>query len=384
MGRKLDSLFIGTDDRRQRLRLRRFFMALVSYAMWFGMALVIHQAGLLQIGNRAVLLIFLAILFTQAVFYALFRSGLNLRFADPSLTLPQILVALGFALVLAGGTHEVRGLVMAVFMVTLLFGIFALSRREFLLLAVIAILGYAALVAGEHWLLPEHRGLELDLITLMVLAAVLAWTAFFGSYVSNLRYRLRRRNDELEQALGRIQELAERDDLTGLYNRRYITETLQQLKLRADRRGERFAICILDLDHFKRINDAFGHEAGDRVLIEFARMARSTVRDMDLVGLSEREDRTVGRFGGEEFLIVLPATDLTGALQCAERLRVAQEEVLRQQHGASSTLSAGVAEYVPGESIGNLLRRADRALYRAKESGRNRVVAADENELREP
>jgi diguanylate cyclase (GGDEF)-like protein len=287
-------------------------------------------------------------------------------------------VALGFCLVLTAWTAEARGLVIAVYMVTMLFGIFALARRDFLLIAALAFVGYATLVAGEHWLMPGRLSLEWQLVSLLVLACLLGWTAFFGAYVSNLRYRLRHRNDELEQALGRIQELAERDDLTGLFNRRYVTEALQQLKSRADRRTESFSLCIVDLDDFKSVNDRYGHAAGDRVLVEFARSARATLRDMDLIGVSEREDTTVGRFGGEEFILVLPATGLEGAWQCAERLRAMQENMAEQQPGLAVTLSAGVAEYVRGESIENLLRRADRALYAAKAAGRNRVVTADE------
>lgn len=372
----LDKVLFGTDDRRQRLRLRRFFMALVSYAMWFGVAWAALRAGQLAVPYKVLGYAAIGILVTQGVFYWLFRSGRNLRFADPSLTMTQIVVALGWVLVLMAWTREVRGLMVSLYMVTLLFGIFGLNRRQFIIVSVIAFLCFAALVATELFFDPGKFPLEMQLISLLVLGVVLIWTAFFGSYIGNLRYRLSRRNDELEQALGRIQELAERDDLTGLYNRRYIVDALQRLKSGADRGGEPFSVCIVDLDHFKKVNDRYGHAVGDRVLVEFSRLARDSIRGMDFLAPNIADALELGRFGGEEFILLLPETGVEGARICAERLRERQENAGTHRPGAHVTLSAGVAQYMPGESTENLLRRADHALYEAKKTGRNRVVVA--------
>lgn len=370
-----EQLIFGTEDPRQRLRMRRFFMACAAYVMWFIMALVVEYLGLLYATNLQAVLAFLFVVTSQVVFYFLFRTGLNQRAAEPSLTIPQMLVALVYALILTTWTREARGLVMAVYMVTLLFGVFGLTRRQYTAMAVVSFIAYAALVLSELWLQPGKLPANLQWMSLLILAGLLGWTVFFGGYVSNLRYRLQRQNDDMRIAMERIQVLAEQDDLTGLYNRRYIVEALKNLKARADRDGKTFSLCILDLDRFKEVNDIYGHMVGDRVLARFAQRSRDMLRGMDLIGVQGREDTTLGRFGGEEFIIVLPATGLEGAHQCAERLRMSMAETAVRTE-PMVTLSAGVAEYVLGEAIENLLRRADRALYQAKNSGRNQVVVA--------
>lgn len=372
---QLERLVFGTEDPRQRLRMRRFFMACASYAMWFVMALVVDYLGLLYASTLQAVSAFLIVTASQVVFYFLFRTGLNQRASEPSLTIPQMLVALAYALVLTTWTREARGLVIAVYMVTLMFGVFGLTRRQYTAIAIISFLAYAALVFGELWLQPDKLPANLQWVSLLILAGLLGWTVFFGGYVSNLRYRLQRQNDDMRIAMERIQVLAQQDDLTGLYNRRYIVEALKNLKARADRDGITFSLCIIDLDRFKEVNDIYGHLVGDRVLVRFAQRAHDMLRGMDLIGVQDREDTTLGRFGGEEFIIVLPATDLEGAQQCAERLRISMAETAARTE-PMVTLSAGVAEYVLGEAIENLLRRADRALYEAKNNGRNRVVVA--------
>lgn len=362
-------------ERRQRLRIRRFFMSVVSYFMWYLIAVACWQAGLMEVTGRDVALIGTAMLATQGIFYALIRSGLNLRLGDPSLTVPQILVGLAWALLLVALSREIRGVMLTVYMITLLFGIFALDKRRFLVTGLVAYVGYVVLVLVEH---AQDLGFFTNgyyVVSVIVLGGVLLWTTMFGSYVSNLRYKLQARNEELEAVLVRMRELADRDDLTGLSNRRVIMEMLRRLTARAERTREPFSVCIIDLDKFKDVNDAHGHLTGDRVLAEFSRAMAEELRDMDLLA---RSDPAFGRYGGEEFILLLPGTDLDGARRCAERLRIRQEGRMRDASPAlpGCTLSAGVAEYVAGENIESLLRRADQALYAAKHAGRNQVHVA--------
>lgn len=361
-------------ERRQQLRLRRFFMAFASYLMWYLIALACWKAGLLEASGRLIALHGAGMLVTQAVFYGLIRSGASLRFRDPALTMAQILVALAWGLVLIAVSREIRGIVLIVYMITLLFGIFALDRRRFLITGLIAYLAYVTLIVVERMRGQEFFSDGYYLASVIVLGGVLLWTTSFGSYVSNLRYKLQTRNEELEKVLGQMRELADRDDLTGLFNRRVIMETLRKLQARAARTGETFSVCIVDLDEFKGINDAYGHLAGDRVLAEFSAAMAGELRDMDFIA---RGDSSFGRYGGEEFILLLPGTNSDGAYRCAERLRQRQDERRRQADGTPAcTLSAGVAEYRSGEDIESLLRRADRALYAAKHEGRNRVHLA--------
>ena len=170
----------------------------------------------------------------------------------------------------------------------------------------------------------------------------------------------------LRLALATINELAIRDELTGAHNRRYVLELVEKEKERSDRSGCEFCVCLFDIDFFKRINDAYGHAAGDAVLRAFAAAVQGEIRNCD----------AFGRYGGEEFLLMLPETPAPDALALAERIR-AVIEALRSNHGEhviAATVSIGVAAYRLGEPVAHAIVRADEALYLAKASGRNRVL----------
>jgi diguanylate cyclase (GGDEF)-like protein len=143
---------------------------------------------------------------------------------------------------------------------------------------------------------------------------------------------------------------------------------------RSDRTGQPFCVCLLDLDHFKSLNDQHGHLAGDRTLASFARRVRGELRTMDSINQAGVPS-ALGRVGGEEFLVLLPDTTLRGALRVAERIREAVgQRPLDGKHDV--TVSVGIAEYRGSETVGSLLGRADKALYGAKRGGRNRVHCA--------
>jgi diguanylate cyclase (GGDEF)-like protein/PAS domain S-box-containing protein len=177
-------------------------------------------------------------------------------------------------------------------------------------------------------------------------------------------------NIRLRDAL-RVQSV--KDPLTGLYNRRYLEETLDREVRRAARSEQPLGILMLDLDHFKKFNDTYGHDAGDAVLREAAAFLTRSIRIED----------TVCRFGGEEFVIILPTASLEAASMRAERIRSKLQEVTVLHQGRSLgriTVSVGVAAFpVHGLSPKDLLAAADAALYRAKRDGRDRVVTADLN-----
>jgi two-component system cell cycle response regulator len=181
----------------------------------------------------------------------------------------------------------------------------------------------------------------------------------------------KRYNDLLRTSVRQSIELAVTDGLTGLHNRRYLDNHLKTLFNRAAARGRPLSVCITDIDRFKLVNDTYGHDVGDEVLKEFARRIRSTVRGADLAC----------RYGGEEFVVVMPDTDAHAAAAIAERLREMIESIAFDLTAGGVNLkitaSLGLATNVPGiETPEQLLKQADRALYEAKGSGRNRVVAA--------
>lgn len=165
-------------------------------------------------------------------------------------------------------------------------------------------------------------------------------------------------------------DLAQHDGLTGLANRRYLMERLSQEMERAERYETSLSVIMLDLDKFKSFNDSYGHVKGDELLKAFSSMVKKAVRSTDIPG----------RYGGEEFCIVLPNTSVKGALVIAERIRAAMEALrITLEDGrppVGRTTSIGVAEFSTGDSIEKLLSHADTALYQAKEAGRNRVVCS--------
>ena len=182
--------------------------------------------------------------------------------------------------------------------------------------------------------------------------------------------RKKRYSDRLRYNVQLSLEMAITDQLTGLHNRRYMSRHLDNLLANARRGGRRLAFVIMDIDHFKQVNDTYGHDIGDEVLKEFAGRIAANVRGIDLAC----------RYGGEEFVVVMPDTDVAFACSIAERLRQTVEanpvKVSRAPGALNVTISIGIARMEgEGDTAEALLHRADQALYRAKRSGRNRVVA---------
>jgi diguanylate cyclase len=176
------------------------------------------------------------------------------------------------------------------------------------------------------------------------------------------------RIDHLKRKLAEARQAATSDALTGLANRRMFDAALAQAVRRSQTEGGALSLLLLDIDHFKRFNDTHGHLLGDSALRLVAGVLRSHIKGRD----------TAARYGGEEFAIILPGADLAGAVSVAEQIRQTLERrpVLNRSSGqrlGCITCSIGVAQYRPDEAIDALCARADRALYRAKDDGRNRV-----------
>ena len=168
---------------------------------------------------------------------------------------------------------------------------------------------------------------------------------------------------ELEEKNRRLEELVVRDSLTGLYNHKHIIDRLAEEVEKAMRYQHTLSVVMLDIDHFKNVNDTWGHQAGDRVLVAFSRLLAESARNCDIVG----------RYGGEEFLVILPETDLEAASVFGNRLRERFGEMqFDEDEDLSVTVSGGVAEWKGGGHL-MLVKQADHLLYRAKANGRNRI-----------
>ena len=191
--------------------------------------------------------------------------------------------------------------------------------------------------------------------------------------IARVRTQLRKKNyqDRLRHNVQLSLEMAITDQLTGLHNRRYMARHLDNLILSAQKSGKPLAFLIMDIDHFKSVNDTHGHDIGDEVLREFANRISANIRGIDLAC----------RYGGEEFVVVMPDTDIDFACTIAERLRHSVEttpfEISRAPNTLNVTISIGIASALSeGDNAEGLLHRADQALYRAKREGRNRVIKA--------
>jgi len=356
---------VETTLERQSLRVGRFLMA-AGTSFLVCVALVIC-AFLGLVPWQAALQGSLGIVVLAAVFYVLFRSGLNLHFADPSLITEQVacaLLLLAYVMYYAG---PARTPLLLFYLVALLFGVLRLNARRLLALAVLALAAHAVMLHLQYL---RNPGMDVRsaLTEFIVLAVVLPWFAVMGGYVGRLRTRLADSYRDLQRASLRIEELAVRDELTGAYNRRFLMDQLAREHSRAERQATAYSVCLIDLDHFKSINDRFGHAAGDAVLRHFAALVPQELRSID----------AYGRFGGEEFLVILPDTGREGAAACAERVRArtAAAAFPELPAGQKVTITIGVATHVKGEEVSALLGRADAALYQGKAQGRDKVVAA--------
>jgi diguanylate cyclase (GGDEF)-like protein len=190
-----------------------------------------------------------------------------------------------------------------------------------------------------------------------------------GELVARVKVQLKIKalQDELKKSNELLKELSNTDPLTHLNNRRYLTKALNSELLRAERTGDCLSLIIVDIDHFKKINDTYGHQNGDKVLTTIADVTQAHLRCYDIAA----------RYGGEEFVLVLPGTSLAGGTEVAERLRAEVEAIsfAPPLDKLSVTISLGVALFPSPltDDMESLIRQADEALYRAKQQGRNRV-----------
>jgi diguanylate cyclase (GGDEF)-like protein len=357
-------------QRDQRLRIKRLGMSFASYMVTFMIVSACVALELLK-WREAMAFLGLAVL-VNAIFFVLFRSGLNLRFRDPSLTAAQMLVSILPALYvmffLESGQARAAFIVVAI--VPILFGMLSLRTRQFMIVGALIVALYGVLLAALALWRPVVLNVPLEILQAVALALVIAEMSLIGGYISGLRSKLRQTNRELKEALVIISDMANRDVLTGLYNRRHLFDLLACEINRERRTSGPFSVCILDVDHFKRVNDQYGHQVGDMVLKRIAGEVSVTLRNIDCIG----------RYGGEEFLMVLPQTLLDGAMVKAERVRqlIAAIEFPEIGPGFQVTVSIGVAQFNSAYGIDKTISRADLALYRAKSSGRNCCVSEKE------
>lgn len=299
----------------------------------------------------------------------LIRSGWSLRLQDPSLTQFQIRYALlcsAVAYVILGQARSITPAILSLIVMFGSFGAFGMSPRKILIN-----MAYALLVFGVAFVvvrsMKEPRFLPaLEAAHAAMIILVLLGSTFVAVRMQQIKHRLVQQKHDLAKALEHISHLAKHDELTGLANRRHMLERMEAERLRSHRTGRPLLLALLDLDHFKNVNDTHGHAAGDQVLQAFVGGVQAMVRGTDVLA----------RWGGEEFVLMLPETDAAGAEELLEHLRHAVQalEVPMDGQTLRITVSIGLAAGRPGETVAQTLDRADQAVYQAKAWGRNRVV----------
>jgi len=305
---------------------------------------------------------------TSVAFYlVLSETGFTERLKDHYFVTPQLIIStlimLGFAYV----APQVGMMFLCELFLVFSFGALRATPGQTALLWTLLTLGLAALfLLTDKPVTMPHDGPIERFATMSVFVLGIGRCMFLGIFSSALRHSLYQRGLKLREAYRRIEELAELDELTGALNRRSIMRALDEEIARAQRLNNPCAVALIDLDWFKRINDAYGHPTGDEVLRTFAITIFANIRTVD----------KFGRYGGEEFLLLLPDTSEHDAAQMLDRLRmiIAELDWSAFSEGMRVTISAGVTALRKDENTDTLLARADRALYASKAGGRNRVT----------
>ena len=355
-------------QRRRRERLRTLPMVTVSYCVdavllcaFAGTGVVPWQVPYTFLGCGLLLC---------GAFYLVLNSNLPERMRDHHLVMEQLVANCLLQMAFLLWVPQIGVPFMMLCFVIFAFGSLRMKFRTVvfgstaLALALALVVVFFADGVGLPFATPAQRA-----ATGLFFAVVLSHLAFLGQHGAYLRSLLNEHRAKLADALAEVERLVGRDDLTGVMNRRAIVALVDEECQRMRRTGGAFAIALLDIDFFKRVNDEHGHLAGDEVLRRFCSAALEAIRTTD----------RLGRIGGEEFLILMPATDKPeAALAAVERVReaVARVDWARVDAGLSITASAGVGIAGADDTVEILLGRVDKALYAAKHSGRNCVRSA--------
>lgn len=352
-------------ERRARQRRQMYVGQVASYSLGASVLLIYAYDGTISVDIAS--LFWFGGLLIIGTFTVLSEAGIGDRFTDHYLTVFQISahMALQFVFLLSVPTIGIAFI--CVLFLIFAFGTLRMTSAQAMITWTLAAIGLAAVFLASDLPIGMPVATRLQRTALMLcFVLVIGQCAFLGLFGATLRKILYQRSIELKAAYQRIEELAELDELTGSYNRRCIMRLLDAEMDKSRRASTSCAIALIDLDWFKRINDAHGHPIGDEVLRTFAITIFANIRPTDCFG----------RYGGEEFLLLLPDTDGEAASRMLERLRsiVADLDWSAFSPGMRVTISAGVVTLRDVDTADTFLARADSALYSAKAQGRNRIA----------
>lgn len=307
------------------------------------------------------------------LFVAVVRSGLVRDGRDPGLQRTQMVAGILF-MYLGYAASGPAGVGMTIIMARhIVHSMFKLAPREVWRLVGLSLAGLALTMLGCGLAWPERFPAGVQAVGLMYALLVVPTIAALADRVAVMTQRLRSQRSELQQALARLKDAATRDELTGAHSRAHMTELLQMQFEQQRRTGAPLSLAMIDIDHFKHVNNRHGHTVGDEVLRRFVRHAQGQLRAADVLG----------RWDGEEFLVLMPSTAAADALPAIDRLQQSLAEDGRRAAGERAvmpkglviTFSAGVIQVGADDSVDTAIDRAAKAMYRAKGCGRARCVA---------
>jgi diguanylate cyclase (GGDEF)-like protein len=349
-----------------RQGIKRLLWTLPSY----GFAMLVLWVGVWAsvVDSPDALIVSLYSLFGLVLFYGLLRTGVGLRYKEPTLALPHVLfsittVALSYVII-----ETARPMALQWLCLILMFDMRRLTARQSQMAAFFGLaLTCVAVVVGHQmaWTDVEPMAEWINGSIAAVSVPVLLVVARTGY---RLRQQLFRQRAQLAETLTQVQHLSIRDGLTGAFNRAHAQGQLEEESRRQQRHRRPFCLALLDIDHFKRVNDDHGHAVGDAVLKACVSCIQQSVSNA----------HPLARWGGEEFLLLMPENDLENAMRVLAHVRhtVDSHDWGLVSPGLSVSFSAGVCQHDGVSPLHATLERADKALYQAKTQGRHRVMAS--------
>ena len=308
--------------------------------------------------------------------YVLIRNSLRLKLTPTQLSVGQSTHAIICIIAAYTIATPIRGAILTLLLVALVFCSFGLEPRRSHQVSTFAIVLLAVTMVWCVHTRPDVFPVKVELVHFVLASSMMIAMVSLTNQFNWLRDRLKKQKTELEAqrnelsvALSQIHHIAMRDDLTGLPNRRHMNDVLGDAEQRHRRAPGTLCIALIDIDHFKSINDTYGHAAGDDILRSFAHQVRALLRSEEILA----------RWGGEEFLLMLPNTGQDDGMQVMERLKreLGSMPVQGFDDGLRISFSSGLAAMAADETIIDTIRRADKAMFRAKSLGRNRNCPYD-------
>lgn len=372
-------VLLGNYEGEQVIRLKRFFLGLGLYFVAFLLGIVAVLTDVLTLSWSEFWGVVVLGALLQFFVFITIQTGLSRRFNDPGLTLLQILLGMLLLTYVISLVQGARGGLLGFYTLIMLFGMFELKRYEYVFSAIFAIISYGVVILVDTLNPPPAFALGESLFQLAVLAIVMLFCSYVGSYLQAIRHGLKEskralfvshreitmQRDELEfahrelqDALRQLGQLAVRDELTGLFNRKQFEEILKA-QVAISRAGKSMmGVLIMDIDNFSALNDQYGSEAGNQILCAFSDVARSCLRRTDVIS----------RLEGEEFAILLPSANQAALADCAKRISEFVNDLNFDSIEADLrvSVSLGAALFQEEDTAESLLRRVEQALGNAK------------------